>query len=155
MTIPVKISVQVESFDVSFEQILLARGRTDIGAMVAFTGLCRSDNGLKALELEHYPQMAEAQLRQLAEDAANRWGLFGVTIIHRVGIINAGEEIVLVIAASAHRKAAFEAASFMMDALKSTAPFWKKEHLADGSTGKWVEAKMSDEMALGQWGELK
>jgi molybdopterin synthase catalytic subunit len=156
VTIPIKISIQVESFDVRFEQSQLVVGQDNIGAVVAFTGLCRSENGaLKALELEHYPQMAESQLRKLAEDAASRWGLVGVTIIHRVGIIDVGEEIVLVIVASSHRKASFEAAEFIMDALKSTAPFWKKEHYVDGAKDKWVEAKISDDVALERWDKNK
>jgi molybdopterin synthase catalytic subunit len=153
--IPFKISVQVESFDVGFEQTQLIAGRNDVGAVVAFTGLCRSENGmLRALELEHYPEMAECQLRQLASEAARRWDLLGVTIIHRVGLIKVGEDIVLVIAASSHRKASFEAAEFMMDALKSTAPFWKKEHYVDGATGKWVAAKVSDDAALERWDKI-
>jgi molybdopterin synthase catalytic subunit len=156
MLIPLKISVQVESFDVGLEQSQLIEGRNNVGAVVAFTGLCRSENGaLKALELEHYPQMAERQLRQLAQDAASRWDLLGITIIHRVGIIHVGEEIVLVIVASSHRKASFEAAEFIMDALKSTAPFWKKEHYVDGAKDKWVEAKLSDDVALERWDKNK
>src|SRR5690606_29955412 len=104
-----------------------------------------------ALELEHYPGMAEAEIGRIAADAAARWPLQGLTAIHRHGRILPGENIVLVVAASAHRQAAFEAASFLMDYLKSRAPFWKKEHRADGSAGAWVEAKESDEDAARRW----
>jgi molybdopterin synthase catalytic subunit len=153
--IPIKISVQVGCFDVGYEQTQLIAGRSDIGAVVAFTGICRSENGkLQALELEYYPQMAERQLRKLAEEAASHWELLGITIIHRVGMIKVGEEIVLVIAASSHRKAAFEATEFIMDALKSTAPFWKKEHYVDNTKDKWVEAKISDDAALERWDKI-
>ncbi len=148
----IKISVQTELFDLNLEQKNLCAHSTNIGAVVAFTGLCRSENGsLQALELEHYQGMAETQLRTTAELAVERWNLSGVTLIHRVGIIPVGEEIVLVLAASAHRKEAFQAADFMMDYLKSTAPFWKKEHRQDGSRGEWVEAKTSDSVSLENW----
>ncbi|TPJ61446.1 molybdenum cofactor biosynthesis protein MoaE, partial [Mesorhizobium sp. B2-7-1] len=106
---------------------------------------------LSALELEHYPGMAEAEIGRIAAQALERWPLQGLTVIHRHGKIAPGENIVLVVAASSHRQAAFEAANFLMDYLKSRAPFWKKEHLADGSQGGWVEAKEADDHAADRW----
>jgi molybdopterin synthase catalytic subunit len=130
----------------------MGEGRTDIGAVVTFTGLCRDEGGrLAALELEHYPGMAEAELARVAAEAAQRWPLRGATIIHRFGKIRPGANIVLVVTASAHRRAAFEAAEFLMDYLKTRAPFWKREHLVDGTTGAWVEAKDTDDAAAERW----
>ena len=147
------IRIQAEGFDAAAETAALTRGRADMGAVVAFTGFCRDEGGrLSALELEHYPGMAEAEIARIAEEAQRRWPLLGLTVIHRVGKIRPGEEIVLVLAASAHRRAAFEAAEFLMDYLKTRAPFWKREHLRDGTTGGWVEAKSQDEEATGRWG---
>ncbi len=146
------IRVQTAPFDAAAEASALMLGRTDIGALVSFVGLCRDEAGtLAALELEHYPGMAEAELARIAEEAESRWPLLGLTIVHRSGKILPGEPIVLVLCASAHRRAAFSAADFLMDFLKSRAPFWKKEHRADGSPGQWVEAKDSDEAALERW----
>jgi molybdopterin synthase catalytic subunit len=120
--------------------------------MVTFTGLCRDENGrLSALELEHYPGMAEAELQRIAREAGERWPLSAVTIIHRHGRLVPGDNIVLVLAASAHREAAFDAASFMMDFLKTRAPFWKKEHFAAGGQGNWVSAKDADDEAALRW----
>jgi molybdopterin synthase catalytic subunit len=130
----------------------LCAGRTDIGGIVAFTGICRDEGGaLEALELEHFPGMAEAELGRVADQAIARWPLMGLTIIHRHGRITPGEDIVLAIAASAHRRAAFEAADFMMDFLKTRAPFWKKEHLKAGTEGSWVAAKSEDDDAAARW----
>lgn len=141
-----KISIQAQDFDIAAEIGKLTAGRADIGAVVTFSGLCRDEAGaLVALELEHYPGMAEAEIDRIAVEAIGRWPLQGVTVIHRHGRIRPGENIVLVVTASAHRLAAFEAANFLMDFLKSRAPFWKKEHRADGAAGDWVEAKDSDE----------
>ncbi|TPI79884.1 molybdenum cofactor biosynthesis protein MoaE [Mesorhizobium sp. B2-8-9] len=146
------IRIQREDFDVAAEIAGLAKGRTDIGAVVTFSGLCRDEQGaLSALELEHYPGMAEAEIGRIAAEAAGRWPLQGLTVIHRHGKIAPGENIVLVVAASSHRQAAFEAANFLMDYLKSRAPFWKKEHRADGSEGGWVEAKEADDQAADRW----
>jgi len=146
------IRIQAEPFDVAAETANLTAGRADIGAVVAFTGLCRDEGGrLAALELEHYAGMAEAEIDRIAEQAEKRWPLLGLTLIHRFGRIPPGEEIVLVLAASAHRTAAFEAASFMMDYLKTRAPFWKREHLKDGTSGAWVEAKEADDRAMERW----
>lgn len=152
MRIQPKIRVQAEDFDLAAEIAMITAGRTDIGAVVSFTGLCRSENGaLAALELEHYPGMAEAEMASVADEAITRWPLQAVTCIHRYGIIPAGDNIVLVIAASPHRRAAFEAADFLMDYLKTRAPFWKKEHLSGGGTRAWVEAKADDDRAAARW----
>jgi molybdopterin synthase catalytic subunit len=146
------IRIQAEGFDVAAETALLTAGRENIGAVVAFTGLCRDEGGrLAALELEHYPGMAEAEIARIAADAQERWPLAGLTVIHRFGKIAPGQEIVLVLAASAHRQAAFEAASFLMDYLKTRAPFWKREHHRDGTVGAWVEAKSHDDAAAARW----
>jgi molybdopterin synthase catalytic subunit len=146
------ICIQREDFDVATEIAALTLGRGDVGAVVTFIGLCRDDNGrLAALELEHYPGMAEAELTRVAVEAGARWPLTGATVIHRYGKIAPGENIVLVLAASAHRRAAFEAAEFLMDYLKSRAPFWKREHLQDGTTGDWVDARSEDEAAAARW----
>jgi molybdopterin synthase catalytic subunit len=146
------VRIQRENFDVAAEQGRLARGRTDVGAVVTFTGYCRDEQGsLEALELEHYPGMAEAEIARVAAQAAERWPLLGLTAIHRHGRIVPGEEIVLVAAAAAHRGAAFEAAAFVMDFLKTRAPFWKKNHRADGTSGGWVEARIDDERAASRW----
>jgi molybdopterin synthase catalytic subunit len=147
-----KIKIQAQDFDIAAEIGELTAGRADIGAVVTFSGLCRDEAGaLVALELEHYPGMAEAEIGRIAVEAIGRWPLQGLTVIHRHGRIRPGENIVLVVTASAHRLAAFEAANFLMDYLKSRAPFWKKEHRADGSDGGWVEAKDSDEAAAARW----
>ncbi|GAB4349860.1 MAG: molybdenum cofactor biosynthesis protein MoaE [Oricola sp.] len=146
------IRVQADDFDIAAESRRLTKGRADVGALVAFTGLCRDEGGaLAALELEHYPGMAEAEIGRIARQAAERWPLTGLTVIHRFGKIAPGENIVLVITASAHRQAAFEAADFMMDFLKTRAPFWKKEHLKDGRSGNWVEARDADDAAAERW----
>lgn len=146
------IRIQREDFDLAAEVARMTDGRTDIGAVVTFSGLCRDEGGtLAALELEHYPGMAEAEIGRLAQEAAARWPLTGLAAIHRYGRIEPGENIVLVVAASSHRQAAFEAASFLMDFLKTRAPFWKREHRADGAPGAWVEAKEEDEEAQARW----
>lgn len=146
------IRVQAEPFDAAHESQRLTAGREDIGAVVTFTGLCRDEGGrLAALELEHYPGMAEAEIARIAGQAAERWPLMGLTAIHRTGKIAPGEPIVLVVTASAHRKAAFEAAEFLMDYLKTKAPFWKKEHHKDGASGDWVDARDADDDAADRW----
>lgn len=146
------ISIRREDFDMGAETHALTDGRNDIGAVVIFTGLCRDENGrLAALELEHYPAMAEAELRRIAERAAERWPLMGLTVIHRFGLIKPGENIVLVAVSASHRQAAFDAASFIMDFLKTNAPFWKREHPANGTTGAWVEAKIDDDERRKRW----
>lgn len=151
MTTPT-IRVQSGDFDAAAESALLTAGRHDIGALVSFVGLCRDEAGaLNALELEHYPGMAEAEMTRIATLAIERFNLQGLTAIHRFGKIAAGGNIVLVIAAAPHRQAAFDGANFMMDYLKTSAPFWKKEHKVDGSTGGWVEAKDADDRARDKW----
>lgn len=151
-TLTPTIRIQREDFDLTTEIAALSADRRDIGAVVSFTGLCRDEGGtLAALELEHYPGMAEAEIARVAAEATARWPLMGLLAIHRYGLVKPGEQIVLVIATSAHRRAAFEAADFMMDYLKTRAPFWKREHLSDGTIGGWVEAKASDDEAVERW----
>lgn len=146
------IRIQTADFDVAAEIARLTGGRRDIGAVVTFTGLCRDEAGrLSALELEHYPGMAEAEVLRIAGDACRRWPLQGITVIHRYGKLEPGDNIVLVVTASTHRQAAFEAACFMMDFLKSRAPFWKREHVAGGAAGEWVAAREADEAAIANW----
>ena len=146
------IRVQREDFDLQTEIAMLTEGRQDIGAVVTSTGLCRDEGGsLNALELEHYPGMAEAEMARIAELAIARFSLLCLSAVHRYGKIAPGENIVLVIAAASHRQAAFDGANFVMDFLKTAAPFWKKEHLANGSTGNWVAAKDADDAARDKW----
>ena len=146
------IHVQRETFDIADEIAAIAAGRTDIGAVVTFTGVCRDEGGrLAALELEHYAGMAEAEIARVAGEAGGRWPLQGLTVIHRFGPIAPGDNIVLVVTASAHRGAAFAAAEFLMDYLKTRAPFWKREHLVDGGRGEWVEAAAQDDKAAERW----
>lgn len=146
------IRVQSEDFDAADETRRLTQRDKSIGAVVAFTGLCRDDGGtLAALELEHYPGMAEAEITRIAELAIERFNLLGLTAIHRHGKIAAGENIVLVIVASSHRQAAFDGANFVMDYLKTSAPFWKKEHGKDGAVRDWVAAKTTDDTAKDKW----
>jgi len=148
------VRIQHEDFDAAAESALLTRGRTDAGAVVTFTGLCRDEQGaLSALELEHYPGMAEDEIARVAAEAERRWPLLGATVIHRYGRVRPGDNIVLVVTVSSHRQAAFAAADFLMDYLKTRAPFWKKEIHADGSEGQWVEAKDADDRALEKWRE--
>lgn len=152
MSIPIEVRVQAEAFDEAAEQRSLVAGRFDVGAVVAFTGYCRDEGGrLEALELEHYPGMAEEEITRICHEAAGRWPLLSLRVIHRFGKIVPGEGIVLVLAASAHRAAAFAGADFVMDFLKSRAPFWKKEHGTSGVSGAWVAAKDEDEQSLERW----
>ncbi|MBV9739622.1 MAG: molybdenum cofactor biosynthesis protein MoaE [Hyphomicrobiales bacterium] len=146
------VRVQPHAFDIGAEVSALTRGRTDVGAVVTFTGLCRDEGAsLAALEIEHYPGMAEEEIARVVEEAQKRWPLQGVTVLHRHGRIAAGEEIVLVITLSAHRRAAFEAAEFLMDYLKTSAPFWKKEVRSCAAAGEWVQAKASDTADAARW----
>ncbi len=147
-----RVRVQAEVFDASFEANALTQGRTDLGAIVTFTGLCRDEGGtLAALEIEHYPGMAEEEISRVVQDASARWPVEGILVIHRFGKIKPGEPIVLVITTSRHRTEAFEAAAFLMDYLKTRAPFWKKQHLTDQCAGDWVAAKDQDEAAAERW----
>src|ERR1700709_2321667 len=146
------IRIQEADFDIGSEIAALTEGRTDIGAVVTFSGICRGAEGdetIAALTLEHYPGMAEAEIARHAETAASRWPLTGLTVIHRVGRIEPGENIVLVVTTSMHRHAAFEAAEFLMDYLKAHAPFWKREEGASGTI--WVDAREHDDAAAGRW----
>ncbi|GLK70893.1 molybdenum cofactor biosynthesis protein MoaE [Ancylobacter dichloromethanicus] len=148
------VRIQAQDFDAATEASALARGRTDIGALVTFAGLCRAQDApggapLIALTLEHYPGMAEEEIGRLVEQARARWPLVGATVIHRYGRMVPGDNIVLVVTASAHRTAAFEAAEFLMDWLKTSAPFWKMEERDDGNG--WVAAKDDDDAAAERW----
>ena len=136
MTAAATIRIQEADFDIAQEIAALTEGRSDVGAVVTFSGICRgSENGepIAALTLEHYPGMAEAEIKRHTDEAMSRWPLTGLTVVHRVGRITPGENIVLVLAASAHRQAAFQAAEFLMDYLKANAPFWKREESAEGN----------------------
>lgn len=147
------IRVQSEDFDIGQEVRALTAGRTDVGAIVTFTGTVRGETkggGIVAMTLEHYPGMTEEQLASVEAEAQARWPLQDSLIIHRYGRLVPGDNIVLVVTLSAHRHAAFEAAEFLMDYLKSRAPFWKKEEAADGS-GDWVDARDSDDAAIARW----
>jgi molybdopterin synthase catalytic subunit len=146
----VAVRVQGEDFDIGAEVRGLAAGRTDIGAIVTFTGTVRGA-GIAAMTLEHYPGMTEEELARVEAEAAARWPLQGSLIVHRIGTLRPGDNIVLVVTASAHRQAAFDAAAFLMDYLKTRAPFWKKELDAAG-TERWIEARESDDAAAERWG---
>ena len=149
---PVTIRLQRENFDAAAEAERMTHGRTDVGAVVTFTGVCRgAEDGapITALTLEHYAGMADAEIARHVEEAQARWPLLGVTVIHRYGRIEPGENIVLVVTASAHRQAAFAAAEFLMDFLKTRAPFWKQVERATSKT--WVEAKSVDDAAAERW----
>jgi len=144
------VRVQEAAFDLAAESALLAAGRTDVGGMASFVGLCRADDGLAALTLEHYPGMTERAIQAIAAEAEARWPLTGCTVIHRVGRLPPGEPIVLVLTASSHRAAALESCAFLIDWLKTRAPFWKREEFADGRE-RWVEAKAEDDAAASRW----
>jgi molybdopterin synthase catalytic subunit len=151
-TMTTTIRLQREDFDVAAEAAALARGRTDIGAVVTFSGICRDHedgHGVSAMTLEHYPGMAEEEIARHVAEAQSRWPLLGVTVIHRYGRMQPGDNIVLVVTASAHRQAAFAAADFLMDYLKTRAPFWKREERSDGAS--WVDARDSDDSAAARW----
>jgi molybdopterin synthase catalytic subunit len=157
MTIKPTVRLQREPFDVAAEAAALSRGRTDIGALVTFTGICRGDEDgqpIAALTLEHYPGMAEAEIERHVAEAVERWPLMGVAVIHRYGRIAPGEDIVMVATASSHRQAAFAAAEFLMDYLKTRAPFWKQVEKSSGKTSAekiWVDAREADDAAAGRW----
>ena len=144
-----RINVQTEDFDVGAEFAALTEGRTDIGGIGCFVGTVRGPAA--AMTLEHYPGMTERAIGRIADEAAERWPLLGCTIIHRVGPLRPGDNIVLVIAASSHRQAALDATAFLIDWLKTKAPFWKKEDFANGE-GAWVDAREEDDTAASRWG---
>jgi len=147
-----KVLVQSETFELGAEVDAMRAGRTDIGAIASFVGLARDMNegsGVAAMTLEHYPGMTEKALAALVEAANSRWDLLDVTVIHRVGRLLPGDPIVLVVVASSHRGEAFAACEFIMDYLKTQAPFWKKEETPDGE--RWVDARASDDAAAARW----
>jgi molybdopterin synthase catalytic subunit len=152
MTAISTMRIQREPFDAAAEAGKLTRGRTDVGALVTFTGICRGAEAcepIAALTLEYYPGMAEAEIERHVAEAVGRWPLIGVTVIHRHGRIEPGEDIMMVATASSHREAAFAAAEFLMDYLKTRAPFWKQVEKADGKI--WVDAKTTDAAAAQRW----
>jgi molybdopterin synthase catalytic subunit len=148
------IRVQPEDFDIGAEVAALTAGRTDIGGIGCFIGTVRDNAGgrpIAALVLEHYPGMTERAMARIAGEAHRRWSLLGCTLIHRVGRLAPGDNIVLVVALSAHRQAALDATAFLIDWLKTRAPFWKKEIFTDGGEA-WVAARESDADAAARWG---
>ena len=151
-----QVTITNDPIDAAAETAALARGRTDVGALVTFSGVCRGDEAgapIAALTLEHYPGMAEAETARHVEEAESRWPLLGVRVVHRVGRIVPGETIVVVAVASAHREAAFAAAEFLMDYLKTRAPFWKQVERAGKST--WVDARAGDDAAATRWKKVE
>jgi len=149
-----QVRVQIEDFDIGAEFAALTAGRTDIGGIGCFVGTVRAAAGGKpiaAMTLEHYPAMTQRALERIAAEAERRWSLLGCTVIHRHGRLCLGENIVLVLAASAHRQPALDATGFLIDWLKTQAPFWKREEFSDGTT-TWVEARASDDEAASRWG---
>lgn len=146
-----RIGVQDAPFDFGQEAQAFAQGHSNMGAIVTFTGVVRDsdDGGLEAMEIEHYPGMTEAALTEIAAQAMSRWSLGDALVIHRYGRLTRGEMIMMVATASRHRKDAFEAAEYLMDYLKSRAPFWKREVTSEGAS--WVDARDEDEAALTRW----
>ncbi len=152
-----RVSVQTEDFDVAAEIARLTSGRSDIGGLGCFIGVVRedkvreaSDQALRALTLEHYPAMTIRAIGRITDEAERRWELLGCTVIHRVGRMLPGDNIVLVLAASPHRRAALDATAFLIDWLKTKAPFWKREEFQNGE-GVWVEARDADDAAAARW----
>ncbi len=146
------VQVQAAPFDAGAAMAALLAGRTDVGGVGCFVGVVRDDPArpLRHLVLEHYPGMTEAAMARIAAEACGRWSLLGCTLVHRVGALAPGAEIVLVLTAAAHRGAALDAAAFLIDWLKTRAPFWKHERFADG-TAQWVEARGADDEAAARW----
>jgi molybdopterin synthase catalytic subunit len=147
-----KVRVQEAAFDLAAESAALAAGRQDVGGMASFVGLCRVDDGLAAMTLEHYPGMTERAIEAILAEAERRWPLLGATVIHRVGRLLPGEPIVLVLTAASHRVAALESCAFLIDWLKTRAPFWKREEFTDGRE-RWVEANQADDASAARWDE--
>ena len=148
-----RIRVQTEDFDIGAEFAALTAGRTDIGGIGCFVGTVRDsalDQNVAAMTLEHYPAMTERAIARITDEAERRWGLLGCTVIHRVGRLVAGDNIVLVLATASHRQPALDATAFLIDWLKTKAPFWKKEEFAEGG-GAWVEARDADDAAAARW----
>ena len=149
------IKVQIEDFDIGAEIAALTAGRTDIGGIGCFVGIVRDNadaatQAVSGMTLEHYPGMTERAIAKIVDDAERRWPLKGCTVIHRVGRLNPGDNIVLVVATSSHRQAALDATAFLIDWLKTKAPFWKREDFNDGH-GAWVDAREEDEAAASRW----
>lgn len=152
----VTIRVQNEDFDIGTEYVSLIQGRTDIGGIGSFVGVVRDSaqgRPITAMTLEHYPAMTERALATIAAEAVRRWDLQACTLVHRVGLLHPGENIVLVLAAAPHRHAALDATAYLIDWLKTRAPFWKKERFANGEEA-WVDARESDDAAAARWGEI-
>ena len=147
------IRIQEAPFDLGTESHALSVGRTDVGGLASFVGLCRADDGIAAMVLEHYPGMTERAIGRITAEACARWPLTGCTVIHRVGRLPPGAPIVLVLTASSHRAAALESCAFLIDWLKTRAPFWKREEFAGGE-GRWVEAKATDDAAAARWSAI-
>ena len=151
-----RVSIQTADFDVAAEMAALRQGDLGIGALASFVGTVRDRHGAAApgavsqMELEHYPGMTEAAIEAMIDQALQRFDIRGARVVHRVGLLQPGEQIVLVITASAHRGAAFQACEFLMDYLKTQAPFWKKETTPEGA--RWVDARVEDDAALARWG---
>lgn len=145
-----RVAIQEAAFDLGSETAALTAGRTDVGGVASFVGVCRADDGLDAMVLEHYPGMTERAIARIAAEAEARWPLSGCTVIHRVGRLCPGEPIVLVLTASAHRIAALESCAFLIDWLKTRAPFWKREEFADGRS-RWVDARAEDDAIAARW----
>src|SRR6478752_4139465 len=147
-----RISVQTEDFDIGVEFAALTTGRSDIGGIGCFVGTVRSNaqDRVAAMTLEHYPAMTVPAITRITEEAERRWSLLGCTVIHRIGRLTPGENIVLVLAAAAHRQPALDATAFLIDWLKTKAPFWKKEEFVDG-VSNWVEAREADDAAAARW----
>ena len=148
-----RVSIQSADFDLSTETAALRAGDGGVGAVVAFVGTVRDQGGasaVSAMELEHYPGMTEAAIEAMVDEAFRRFDIRGARVIHRVGLLQALDQIVLVLVASAHRGQAFQACEFLMDYLKTQAPFWKKEYTAAGA--HWVDARVADDEALARWG---
>jgi molybdopterin synthase catalytic subunit len=148
-----RVSIQAEDFDLGAEVARLRAGDAGVGAVASFVGTVRDRNdgqGVHTMELEHYPGMTERAIEAMVDEALRRFEVRAVRVIHRVGVLAPRDQIVLVIAASAHRHAAFQACEFLMDYLKTQAPFWKKEHTPEGA--HWVDARVADDEALRRWG---
>ncbi len=151
-----QVRIQAEAFDTAEETRRLRAGRVDIGALVVFEGICRDhapgtgEQPVRSLELEHYPEMTQASIERMVDSARQRWPLQGAIVVHRVGLLQPGDPIVLVVVASSHRHDAFEACAFLMDYLKTQAPLWKKE--STDAAAQWVDARESDDAALARWG---
>ena len=150
MTASPTVRVQEAAFDLGTESALLTAGREDVGGLASFVGLCRADDGLAALVLEHYPGMTERSIEAMIDMVIARFGLNAARVIHRVGPLQPLDQIVLVAVTSAHRGSAFQGCEFLMDYLKTHAPFWKKEQTPEGA--RWVDARVSDDVALAKWG---